>query len=121
MGGKADALFSVYGTPVIVDQFSELVTITRGLASTPTVPAIRLERMYETIDSNGVMTPLRLVDWEIVATDYELSGNVAAPETGDRITDAISVVYEVTPLPGLQCYEATGSGEVWRVHTKRVK
>lgn len=104
------------------DDFAETVTITRGLVSTPSVPAIRNERLYEVMDTEGVMTAIRLVDWDVIATNYELSGTDATPATGDRITDENSLVYEVTPLPGTQCYESSGeTGEVWRVHTKRVK
>lgn len=103
-------------------EFAESVTITRATAVTADVAAIRNERLYQVQDSDGVMVGMQIVDWDIIATDYEISSAAVSPRTGDRITDENDVVYEVMPLPGLKEYESAGeSGDVLRVHTKRIK
>lgn len=103
-------------------EFAESVTITRATAVTADVAAIRNERLYQVEDSDGVMVGMQIVDWDIIATDYEISSAAVSPRTGDRITDENDVVYEVMPLPGLKEYESAGeSGDVLRVHTKRIK
>lgn len=103
------------------DEFAESVTISRGASSTPGVAAIRALRSYEVADDGGVMTAIQSHDWDVIATDYRIAAAQAAPRAGDRVTDGESVVYEVLPIKGRQCYEPTGGdGKVWRVHTKRV-
>lgn len=109
-----DAMFSV-------DEFARTYTLRRGQKTTTGLAAIVVSRAYDTPTREGMLTNVRSIDLDIVASAYELGGVATDPQRGDMLTDEDSEdVFEVFPLPGRQCWEPADDGLVIRVHVKQV-
>lgn len=104
-----------------VDEFARTFTLSRGNTATTGVAAIVASREYETPTREAVLTDIRSLDFDVMASAYLISAVAVAPQSGDRFTDASTGdVYEVLPLNGRQCYEPMSDGLVLRVHVKQV-
>lgn len=103
------------------NEFAKPVTIKRGQSETADVAAKVVNREYETVEEDGIVTLTRVHDFDFIATQYAIRGSQVEPRTGDRIVNAAGEIFEVSPIAGQQVFQPTASGRVIRVHTKRVQ
>lgn len=102
------------------DEFASSYTLSRGVNETTGVAAITAVRVYERIDDQGFASEIQSVDFDVVATAYEIDGEVTEPANGDRFGNGTDV-WEVVPIGRRMCFEALdGEARVLRVHTRRV-
>lgn len=95
------------------------VTLSRGVLTTASVPAIRSWHTNRLTDSDGLATDVRPYDYLIAVTAYQLGGEQTDPQPGDRITESLGV-FEVLPAAGEPCFVLREDG-LLRLHTKRVE
>lgn len=100
---------------------SEPVTYSRSDASAA-VRAVRGRAQTVTEDDSGLQIPTGDGDWIIEASELVLDGNATEPRSGDRITDASGVIFEVSPPgPGLQEWVYAEPTQLrYRIHTKQI-
>ena len=102
-----------------------LVSLKRGTATTADITAVMDNANYEIQGDAGTITRLRLRDWWIAKTDYEISGVVVEPRSGDRIAEADGQEWEISPILGTSLGDRDAyedwDGNQWWLHSKRVK
>lgn len=107
-------------SPMLDQQFGEAVTVTRGVNSTADVIASWTSQGDEIVSPDGAHTLLVDRVWLIRKDLYLIASAAVEPRTGDRLTDADGVVWEVLPSiagPAVLSYE---DGQRWEVKTKRI-
>ena len=119
MSSAFDRLYVAAGLPMLDQQFGEPVTVQRGGASTTGVVASWTVQGEMLVSPDGVHTAVVDRVWLIRKTLYLISGTAVEPRTGDRLTDADGVVWEVLPSLAGAAVVGYGGGEEWEVKTKK--
>ena len=103
------------------NEFAVLVSITRSGRMTSNVPAIMSGIDNDSLDRTFATTAVRMVDFDIQTTAYQIDGLAVEPKNGDIITHSDGSRYQVTPFADKQCFEPTGGGgSLLRIHTNRI-
>jgi hypothetical protein len=93
-----------------------LVTLKRGLDTTPNVSASVDASEFEMVDGSGVVDRWKSRDFKIRAAAYIIAGNVVKPERGDLIIEA-GVSRLVNSPKGVPHYVEDQNADLLRVHT----
>jgi len=115
-----DALIAAILSPMLDRHFGELVTIARGVNSTVGVVASWTSQGDVIASPDGAQTLLIDRVWLVKKSLYLIDGAAVEPRTGDRWTDADSVVWEVLPSMAGPAVLSFDGGESWEVKTKKV-
>lgn len=104
------------------DNAAQTITYARGAATVSLAAALgRSEHQQERAD--GAIIAVVAEDFIVQPASLVLSGAVATPARGDRITLTIGSAtrtYEVMDIPGVGCFEADPWNSAVRIHTKRL-
>ena len=108
---------------VLGENASRTITYTRSSASATITTAQVGRTLFRLNDSNGVRMQHGDRDYIVPAAVLVLSGSVATPKVGDRITDSVDGrVYEVRAPqanePAFRPSDPTGTD--WRIHCVKV-
>lgn len=106
-----------------VNEFAVTVSIGRGVHTTTGVAAIVAMKEDEVVGPNRMGTGIRKRNYRIRASQYKVNGVVVEPRQGDVITETLksggTLVGQVLPEPGQQCFEYDSSGTLLLVRTKQ--
>lgn len=120
MGSLFDALTASCASPMLDQHFGEAVAIRRGPNTTAGVTASWTAQAEQVTTADG--KPTAVVDrfWFVRISAYQIDGQPVEPRTGDRLTDAAGVVWEVLPRLNMPPVVSYAAGESWKIATKRV-
>ena len=94
-----------------------IVSYTRGGSTLVGINATVGRTPFEVVEGS-VMITRESRDYIIARTDLAIDGDMFAPASGDRITEADGRVYEVAAPRGFNVYESIGpDGTVLKIHT----
>ena len=103
---------------------SRTINYVRGASTITAIAATRGRTEYESTDDEGNVTTSHTdLDWLVDAALLVLDGSAIEPRSGDRIVEvvgAVTHIYEVLPLAGLQCFSLDATGTMYRIHTKHI-
>lgn len=105
----------------MLDQhFGETVTIQRGEVETTGVTASWTSQEAVVQSPDGIHTAIVDRYWIVRKSRYTISGAVTTPRTGDLLTDESSQTWEVLPANIAPPAISYGSGDEWKIATKKV-
>lgn len=120
MSSVFDTMMADNASPVLDEKFGESVSITRGPNTTPDVTASWSAQMEETSTTDDKHTGMVDRFWFVKKSTYEISSTVIEPRTGDRLTDAAGLIWEVLPNRGTPPVVSYAAGDQWKIATKQV-
>ena len=103
------------------NEFAVAVTVKRGSDETASVAAIEDTRTYEAKEHDYAVGEWVSVDFDILASAYQINSVAVDPQDGDVIEKADGDEFEVLAVPGRTAFSwADSEGKILRVHTKRI-
>lgn len=103
----------------LADAAGESVTLSRA-AVTTSITAIAVDSDDEVANSDGIRTQYWDREWLVKQADYEISDAAVTPQSGDRITDSDSTVWEVMLGGRNPPLVQHAGGYAWLLRTKRI-
>ena len=120
MSSMFAAMFSATGSPLLDQQFGELVTLHRGNRTTTNVTASWTADAETLVSPDGQHTQVVDRTWLVKQSAYLIAAAAVEPRTSYRLTDSTGAIWEVLPSMAGPAVTAIDDGEYWEIKTKRV-
>lgn len=120
MSSAFDALIAACLSPILDQQFGELMTIARGANTTAGVVASWTSQGDVIVSPDGAQTLVVDRVWLVKKSLYLIAAVAVEPRTSDRWTDSAGQVWEVLPSIAGPAVVSYAGGLEWEVKTKKV-